>query len=460
MMKKGIMHILVANIIYLLINILNSFLLPKFLSVNTYAIMKTYTLYIGYAGFLSLGYADGMYLKYGGDSLMQIKQDDLSSNYKSYLILEAVVCILCFGIAFFLQNFVFGCFALGCFFVNMIGYYKNLYQAVGEYKLYGQALNSQTILLFLMNMILLFVFRIDNSRIYILVQILSAVVVMFYLTLKLNQRINLLKTGRGSLHAIWDNVKLGFTLMLGNFSSSIFTGLDRWFIKFLMADHFFAYYSFAVSLENIVNVFVTPITVSLYNTFCHKHSTQYVMKIKRLTLMWGFIVIAAAYPVKFIIVHFLSKYMAALSIIYLLFATQAFYAVIKGIYVNLYKAEHRQNHYFKVMAVMIMLAIVLNGCFYKVFCSVEAFALATFVTALVWSIYCEFEAKELRFRIREYIAIIALLSVYFYTGQMQNSVIGLCTYLVGYCVICSFCMKETVQDAVKILISFIKIKRS
>ncbi|RHU09056.1 MULTISPECIES: oligosaccharide flippase family protein [Erysipelotrichaceae] len=280
-MKKSLLHIFAANIIYLLINIFNSFLLPKFLSVDTYAIIKTYTLYVGYAGFLSLGYADGMYLKYGGKDINELDLVDLSTNYKSYTLFELIVCFICLIIALMLNDFVLICFSIGGFFINIIGYYKNLYQAVGEFKLYGKSLNYQTILLFFMSFILIFCFQSDNPKNYIIVQVLSALIVVIYLTLILNKNIHILGVGKVSLKEIVKNISMGFTLMLGNFSSSIFTSLDRWFIKALMTNKFFAYYSFAVSLENIVDVFITPITISLYNSFCKNYSIQHILKIKK-----------------------------------------------------------------------------------------------------------------------------------------------------------------------------------
>lgn len=65
-MKKGLFQILMANIISLVIGVGLSFLVPKYLSIESYAAYKTYALYITYAGFFHFGYADGMYLKYGG----------------------------------------------------------------------------------------------------------------------------------------------------------------------------------------------------------------------------------------------------------------------------------------------------------------------------------------------------------------------------------------------------------
>ena len=150
-MKKGLIKILFANIISLVINILNSFLLPKYLSVDTYAILKTYTFYVGYAGFLSLGFADGMYLKYGGEELKNIDYKELGTSLRSYIVMEGIICSLMAVIALAMGNLILLAVAIGAFFINIIGYYKNLYQAVGEYGLYGRSLNYQTILLFLTN---------------------------------------------------------------------------------------------------------------------------------------------------------------------------------------------------------------------------------------------------------------------------------------------------------------------
>ena len=39
---------------------------PEIEKIESYSYIKTYALYISYAGFFHLGYNDGMYLKYGG----------------------------------------------------------------------------------------------------------------------------------------------------------------------------------------------------------------------------------------------------------------------------------------------------------------------------------------------------------------------------------------------------------
>ena len=241
-MKKGMIYIMMANIICLVFNLLTNFVLPKYLSIDTYALIKTYALYITYAGFFSLGYNDGMYLKYGGISINKIDKKDLSNNYLNYLLLEFIMSILLLIIGAILKKYIIIAFSLGMFTTNVLGYLKSLYQATGEFSEYGKAL-------------------------------------------RLEKKIKFINIGRVSLEQFRENICSGFVLMLGNFSSGLFTGLDRWFIKILMSSANFAFYSFAVSTESIINVFMTPITVSMYNYFCKENSIDKVKKIKSMLIV-------------------------------------------------------------------------------------------------------------------------------------------------------------------------------
>lgn len=267
-MKKGILQVMFANIISLVIGILTNFLLPKFLSVDSYAIVKTYALYITYAGFFSLGYNDGMYLKYGGKDIKEIDKKDLANNYINYSLLIAimVITVLIFGIL--LSDGVVIAFAIGIFTYNILGYLKSLYQATGEFSAYGKALNIEKVSIFIVTMMLIFIFHTENSFYYIWTQVLIGLIVSVILTIKLERKLQFLRKGKIVLKEFYSNISSGFILMLGNFSSSVFTGLDRWFVKLLLTSTNFAMYSFAVSMENIINVFTTPITISMYNYFC------------------------------------------------------------------------------------------------------------------------------------------------------------------------------------------------
>ena len=61
-LKKGMIKVLMANVLTLMFSLLTNFILPKFLSVESYSEIKTFQLYITYIGVLHFGYEDGMYL--------------------------------------------------------------------------------------------------------------------------------------------------------------------------------------------------------------------------------------------------------------------------------------------------------------------------------------------------------------------------------------------------------------
>ena len=428
-MRKGLIQILGANIILLLVNILNSFLLPKYVSIETYAIIKTYTLYIGYAGFLSLGFADGMYLKFGGMDYSNINKQELSDNVTSYIFFEFIVSGIFLVISLLTHNYLVTAFSIGSFCINIIGYYKNLYQAVGEYSSYSKTVNYQPLLCFLFNILLIFAVKTNDPSMYVSAQVMSSVLVAIYLSLAIHLRKKVFRSGKISLLEIKDNIFNGFSLMLGNFSSSLFTSIDRWFVKLLLTNNDFAYYSFAVSIENIVSVFVSPITVSLYNIFCKGISEKRIMFIKRCTLVWGFIVISAAFPIRLVIEMYLPKYNDSVLIIEPLLLTQVFYSVIKGIHVNLLKAEKRQNSYFRQTLIMSGIAFGLNSVFFIILPTAFSFAIATFFTALIWFVYSELKRKNFVFSLTEYLLTCLLICFHLFLFYYVKPAIAFLLYV-------------------------------
>jgi O-antigen/teichoic acid export membrane protein len=448
-MKKGLFQVLIANIISLVISLIMNFFVPKYLSIHSYAMYKTYALYIIYAGFFHLGYADGMYLKYGGKDINKIDKKELADNYKNYIYLILLMAAIVFSVGLLVHDNIIIAFSFGLISANILGYLKNLYQATGEFGAYSKATNFERIGVLVFTLFFLLIIRTDNYVIYIAIQVAVGLTVALYLSLRLEHRLHFFKLGRFSKKEYRENIPAGLILMLGNFSSNVFTGLDRWFIKFLMSTTPFALYSFASGLLNLLNVFITPITVSLYNFFCKGIDDKHIKKLKRLVLAWGLLLIAAGYPVKFILIHYLDKYIDANRVIYILFSAQVFIAIIQGVYVNLYKARKQQNKYFIQMLIMLAVGFVTNAGFYAVYHSMDAFAWATLFTYFVWFLVCEIQNPELRYGVKEYIVMIVLMAAAIITGYAMPPVAGLLVYLVLYVVLVAVLMPDVMQFAVE-----------
>lgn len=418
---------------------------PKYLSINSYGMYKTYALYITYAGFFHLGYADGMYLKYGGKDIRELDKKDLADNYKNFIYLLLAATAIAFIVGMAIHDFIIIAFSLGMFASNIFNYLKNLYQATGEFGAYSRALNLQQVVILIITLICLLIFRSDNYYLYIWIQVIVGLVICLYLSLRLEHKLHFFRAGSFSLQEYKENISSGMALMLGNFSSNVFTGLDRWFVKFLMATTQFALYSFASSLLNLLNVFITPITVSFYNYLCKGVNHEHLMKLKRLVLAWGLLLIAAGFPVKVILQFYLTKYIGANDIIFILFCAQTFIAVIQGIYVNLYKAAHQQRKYFIQMLIMLVIGFATNGAFYLVHHSMEAFAWATLATYFIWFLTCEIVAKDIRYDYKDYLSLTILSVAYIALGYYMNPFVGFAIYVVLYLAIMKLFMPEVID---------------
>lgn len=443
-MKKGFIQIMFANMITLVIGVLTNFLLPKYLSYGSYADVKTYALYLTYAGFFSLGYNDGMYLKYGGKKISEIDNKGFGNNFLNYFVLIVGMSLLILLAGIFMKDQVIIAFSFGTLSYNILGYLKSFYQATGEFRLYGQSLNIEKELIFVFNMILIFLFKKDASFYYIWIQVLCGLLICIYLSVKLNNKLHFMTGAKFSITEVKDNIKSGFILMLGNFSSGVLTGIDRWFVKLFLTSVDFAKFSFAVSMENIINVFTMPVTIAMYNYFCKKPELREIKLFKNASLMWGALVISLAYPSKFILENFLTKYQNANEIIFILFATQMFNIIVKGIYVNIYKSQKQQNKYLKQMIFMLFFATVLDLTFVLLFNSMLLIAIATLITTIVWLLICEFEKEnEIRFSKNEYLYVIFILAVYLISGYVLNSIIGFFVFILSFIILSLLLMRKT-----------------
>jgi O-antigen/teichoic acid export membrane protein len=452
--------VLLSNAINLIFNLLTNFLLPKYLSVGSYAAIKTFQLYTTYVGIFALGYADGMYLRYGGKQFEKINHEELKSCLKSFRLMMLAESIIIIPLTLLYQDKVIIGFALTIFTMNMTSFYKNLYQAVGEFKKYGRILNWTTIATFAVNMSLLFIIKTDNYFIYLIFYALVDAIIWFWLEINFYHFIKSNTPSSFSLRLIVEDIKNGFLLMIGNFSNILLSSMDRWFVKVMMTSAQFAYYSFAVSMEGFLNVAITPITTTLYNYFCNNTEESSVIKIRRYVMIFGTLIAAAAFPAKFIIEVYLTNYNGSSNVLFILFGTQMIYVIIKGIYVNLYKATKQQNKYFIRLVLILAIGALLNYIFVKIYPYKEAFAFGTLVSAFIWLLFCIMDFKRYNFSFREWLYLCSELIGFILLGITVNSIIGFIAYMCLTVILLVLLMRKETKMAFKIFCGYInKIKR-
>lgn len=447
MLKKGILVIFGANIISLLFSLATNFLLPKYLSIEAYAAIKSFQLYITYVGLLHFGFADGMYLKYGGKDRNAINTSEIKSDIISMRTFQAAITIVCIAISFLLRDPVWFAFSITVMPLNMASYYKLLYQATGEFNRYGQIMNITTVVTFIANIGLLFGLSLERDGLpYIVSYVVIDILIWVYLEICFKKEFKLKNiAGRFSLKIVITNIKDGILLMLGNLSTAFFTGMDRWFVKALMDTVAFAQYSFAVSIENFLNIAITPISVTLYNYFCKHINRDDVKRVQGYIILFSVALPACAFPAKFILENFLTKYIESSNVLFYLFAAQSYAIINKCIYINLYKATRNQKKYFVKLMMVLGLGFALNGICWMIIKDKSAFAIGTLLSNMIWFFISAADFHEVQPTWHEYAFVLFATVTLISCGLMFGSIMGLIIYVAVTFIIAILLMRQQMK---------------
>ena len=223
--KKGIIYVFGANLLNLIISLFSGFVLPKYLSIETYSEIKLFQLYITYIGILHLGFSDGMYLYHGGKNLKNINFKEVLDEFKTFKLFQIIISIIAIIISIIIGNKILLLCSLVILPINIGNYLRNLYSSIGEFEKYSKFTNVNTLLIFFINILLLLIIKSDNSNIYIISYVVCYFVYWLILEIENKKIFGKLKT-KASKKYLKRDIKSGFFLMIGNFCNVIFTSID------------------------------------------------------------------------------------------------------------------------------------------------------------------------------------------------------------------------------------------
>ena len=94
---KNFSYSVLANGTNTLISLILVLFVPKILGVKEYSYWQLYLFYASYIGFFHFGWADGVYLKFGGKKYEDLDKGYFHSQFWLLTIFEIVLCVI-FGI--------------------------------------------------------------------------------------------------------------------------------------------------------------------------------------------------------------------------------------------------------------------------------------------------------------------------------------------------------------------------
>lgn len=451
-LKKGISIVFFANIINLIFSLSRNFILPKYLSFETYADIKTYQLFISYSGLFAMGYVDGMYLKYGGKNINDINIKEFLLNFSTFRIFQILVTLINVSIAVYLQDIILLMVALTIPFLTIVDYFKCFFQAVGEFFIYSKLLNLSSVMMFIISIILIFILKRVDSYSYIIAYTIIygfiAIIIELYLHMKKKYKIKYLKF---SYLEMKSSIASGFALMISLLIFNFMTGLDRWFVKFTLDTISFAHYSFATSVLGFLSYAVSPISITMYNYFCKERDNHVIKKLKQAIILFSVIIVVCVFPVKFILEVYLIEYIKVLFVIIILFAEQVPNTIVRCFYVNLYKAEKKQRIFLMRVVTTVIMGIVLNIISYFFNGGMEGYAIATGVSSVGWLILSMLDFKAYMLEIRETLFVFFSILTFLICGICLKSYIGIIVYIIFVLIYAKGLMPNSLNMIIELL---------
>lgn len=445
--KSNIMRVFSANFLTMISGILVGFIVPVVLSLDSYAYVKTYTLYAGYIGFLHLGFIDGMYIKYGGKTLDEINKSTLKAEHNIFIVSQIIMTIIFFIVGVINRNFIISLLAISILPINTGAFHKLFYQSTGQFKKFAKISYIYTIIYLLLNLTFAFLLKSDNYIFYCLTSLIGNIVVFFILEYKFLKTFRHIKATYEK--KIIDNIKIGFIILIANLGIVIFNAIDLWFVKLGLKVEDFAYYSFAVSMLNVINVMVMSVSITFYNYLAKKEDEVFINKLKIYFIIIGAFSSLCYFGFAMIVDLFIKKYIPSLALIAISFAAFPYMILIKGLFINLYRARKNEKKYLKVMILMVIMAIVYNFIAISFFKTKESIAYATLLAFITWSIYSGYDLKYSVLKKKEGIYLFIITSSFLILSNNVNWLVGGIIYLIT-CIISTFLFyKDEVLNLLK-----------
>lgn len=429
-LRKDLMKVFGSNIVTLAAGIVSGLVIPSFLSLDQYAYLKTFTLYLGYVGILHLGLADGLFIKYGGSYEEEVDKSLLKGEHHFFLVFQLIVSIAIIIISLFIDDKILLAFSLSIIPFNLLTFYKFFYQAIGQFNIYSKILIFPPVVMLIANLVVIFIFEVENYWLFIFIRLLA------YFSIFLILEYNFYKlTKSAEMNLDFSEIKnifnIGFFIMLGNLSSIMFYSIDRWFVKFSFSSSDFAFYSFAISMMAMINIFINSITTVFYPYLSRNKDENILDRLKGYFLIIGSLAAGSYFVLAFIVQNFIPKHIPALNIIAIIFAGFPALITIKALYVNLYKIRKSDKLYVKTVFFMLLVSIMLNFIVLITFGNNTSIAIATTISFYIWFYFSSRHFETLDIKLKEIIYLIIYISLFIFTSNFIGLLSGTLIFSVG-----------------------------
>ena len=440
----NIIRVLITNFWVAIIGLLGSFVFPKILTVEDYALYHTFTLYVGYVAILHLGFPSGMVINYAGKEYSSLEKKQYKSELMILITILLFFTVIFLGIAAFTHNRMILYVGSAIIPVCFNGSYYSLFQSWGKFIKYSRVSMFASSAIPICAITYYLIFNTLPGDTYIIIYIFVYWTVFLYIIFQELMFVKGVEHNKLISKANLNTEKIGFTLVIGNYMNTLFGSADKQFVKWYFGPQEFAFYSFSMAMQTLMTVFITSVSQPLFPAMARgQFSDHDYSKVKRILFIFGSFSCCAYFGISIVIKLFIQKYIGSLEIIRLYFIVFPAMAVVNCIYINLYKIKDKMKLYIQTLIGILLCAIVLNSLSVYLLKQYSGVALATAITYYVWLIIGSKQFKFVNFNIRDYAFLSVFIVGFYILTSLKNDYLGLAlSFVFVFSISCTFFWKE------------------
>lgn len=443
---KKIIYAVGANLVSLLVSVLTTLIVPKFLGddVGQYGYWQVYLFYTSYIGFFHLGWCDGIYLRDGGKHYSDLDKPLYASQFLLLTVIEFIISVVISTCGFFFASgdeYDFITFAIAMNILiylprTILSYYLQTTNRIKEYA----SITTVGRTIYGASIILIVLFFSKSYHYFVWGDIIGKLIALF-VSIWWCRDIVFSKQApfKKTINEAIANISVGIKLMFANIASMLITGIVRWGIQTQWDVATYGKISFTLSVSNLLLTFISAVALVLYPTL--RRSDEVILKgiyskIKNTLMIPLLGCLVLYYPIESILSVWLPQYAESVRYMAILFPMCIYAAKMTMIiqtYMNVFRLEKKMLQVNVTGVVVAVITTIISVFWLK---DLTLAMLSMVINQMFRCIYAEHVlSKEMNVKyFRETIFEIALTFLFIIASWFVGGWIGVAIYLAGYLV--------------------------
>ena len=324
---KNFSYSLSSNLISLIISALITLVIPKIIGVEDYGYWQLYLFYSSYITFLTLGWNDGIYLRYGGEEYDNLDKKLFFSQFYSLLFSQIILAFIITVIGFNVLKdgdrlFILQMIAIDIIIVNARYTLTFILQMTNRIKDYSKV-NILDRILYIFLVVLFLLLGNSSYRLLIMADIFGRLVSLLYAMYQCKDIVfKEIKDFAPSFDETRRNISAGINLLFSNTANMLISGIVRLGIERNWSVIVFGHISLTLNVSNLFLKFINALSLVIYPVLRKISSdslTKYysIMRDILMAIVIGLLILYM--PMRIILSQWLPQYAESLNYMALLF---------------------------------------------------------------------------------------------------------------------------------------------